>query len=150
MSQLFIGAAGAAISTLLYMSHRQQNEESRLTVLREFQREFWRDPDMACVRSWIACDDSYRMIAPILMKRLESDGQLTANEYATLERIDKFAASLLGYLWTTARFRGQHRDATRRIFFEYWIAQATTEKRSALHAYLEKFYGELISLPGPR
>ena len=129
---------GTVIAFLLYRLNQNIRRDNWARTLREFHQFFWTDVECKRVRSWIACDESYENIRPILLKRQENQ-YISEKEYMVLETIDKFFALLDVY--KKLEFKdGKYKALTRRAFDEYWLGSLTTSKRPELRAYVLKFY----------
>jgi hypothetical protein len=140
--QLVVGVAGVLIPLLLYKLNLTIRRDNWAKVLREFHYSFWNDDDMKKVRMWIALDSAYEDVQPIFKKRKNNE-PLTEDEYDVLEKMDRFAALLLAYKNVAPNNRW-HRRASKRLFDEYWLTRITQEDRSAMYAYMQCFYEELI------
>jgi len=151
--QIVIGAIGAAIAFSVFRLSQRTREDTWLRTLWDYQRSFWQDSRMEEVRTWIACDAAYEEeLKPILKKRKAAylsnnapSNAITKDEYKHLETIDRFAALLMGYrkISPMAEY-STHRAILHRMFFHYWLTQASSEKRSELSWYLHTFYSELF------
>ena len=143
LSQPLISIASIIVAILLYKLNRLQREDTWLRTLRDFHQYFWSDPVLREVRAWIACDNAYRTVQPILEKRRKAEF-ITKEEYEVLEKIDKFASLLTSYKRIGPSFK-QRKVVTERIFDSYWLGVLTTKSRDDLIWYICYFYPELQS-----
>ena len=146
------GLAGAAIAWSVYRLAVVQRQDAWLRTLWDFHRAFWQDEKMEKVRSWIASDEAYKEVQPILAKRVQNFAftnadapAITIEEYKSLELIDRFAALLIGYNSISPTEHLLHRQAKQRFYDSYWIIQISETRRPEMHAYLKKFFPELLS-----
>lgn len=148
---LLTGIAGAAIAWSVYRLSVAQRQDAWLRTLWDFHRAFWQDEKMEDVRAWIANDNAYAQVRPILVKRLEAlnatnlEERVTVEEYKVLEKLDRFAALLLGYKRISPRDNLLHKQTRFRLYDAYWINGITTERRPEMRAYLKRFFSELLS-----
>ena len=142
-----IGAAGVVISVLLYRLSCQRRRESWLKTFMDMHHEFWKEPDYAEVRSWLACDVAFKSIAPVLRKREKCPSEITDSEYKILEKLDKFLNFMARIVEVNPEFPRQG-DVWERLFFEYWLKECAHKKRKELHWYLKRFYKDLIHKSG--
>lgn len=113
-------SVSSCIAYLLYQFQRQQAEDSWLETFRELHAEFWNDPDMAKVRNWIACDEAYQELEPVLRKR--AGGQVAASEYEKLEKVDKFCAFMIRIVRISAKtMTKEHKQMWNEVFYRYWL-----------------------------
>ena len=145
------GIAGAAIAWSVYRLALVQRQDAWLRTLWEFHRAFWQDEKMEKVRSWIACDEAYKEVRPILAKRVEafsSSGNqapvISVDEYKLIELIDRFAALLMGYTRIAPADHPAHRKVRQHLYDSYWTRQISRSRRPELRAYLEHFFPELL------
>src|SRR5262245_30287910 len=73
----------------------KQRQDSWVRSFNELHQAFWQDGDFEKVRAWIANDQEYSKLDPILQKRFSGRGKLSGEEYKELERLDKFFNLLL-------------------------------------------------------
>lgn len=137
---------GAIIAFLLYRLNKNIRYDNLLSSLGNFHEFFWTEPEYKQVRAWIACDEAYESIRPILEKR-QNNNYISMEEYAHLEALDKFFAFLVLYKNIEPE-EIKYKKVARRVFDEYWLGCITSDKRPELRAYVCRFYRELReSLP---
>lgn len=147
------GVMGALIAWLGYKLSRQQSRESWLRTYKDLHEAFWSDPDFREIRAWLACDAAYSRLCPILSKRRQIDEgvqpalSLTEDEYAQLERLDRFLNFLMRVVVVNPEFKRQ-KSLWTKLYFDYWLAQFGRATRSELTWYLQRFYPDLaVMLP---
>jgi hypothetical protein len=154
--QLLISIIGVVIAWLLYRLNVQQQRDTWLRTFKDMHEAFWNDADMAEVRAWLACQAAYLEIEPILAKRKRiEDGKddprnLSKEEYATLEKLDKFFNFMQRTLAIIERVKvARHRDLWHQFYVQYWLNVLRREDRTLLQWYVKKFYnltvGKLIT-----
>lgn len=145
VSQPLIGIASIFIAVLLYRLNCIQREDVWIRELGDFHRYFWTNPIFEEVRALIILDAAYNEVSPILKKRRQNK-YITLLEYESLEKIDKFAALLVGYKRIEPPSKRQKEIASR-LFDEYWLRKINHASREDLCWYISTFYPELkISL----
>lgn len=122
-------SAVAASTSIVFASfnavHQSRTfQEPWLVTFREFQREFWNDPVIAQVRSWICCDEAYRtQLRDILAKRLK--GQVTTEEYEVLEKLDRFFALMLRIVYVQVRpVSDEQAKLITGLGYDWWLRSA--------------------------
>ena len=147
----FIGLAGltAAILTIRLVN-RKQLKFSDLEQQSEWEKRFlenyiafWTDEELAKVRYWITNDNGYEKIRPLLARRCAGSKDITEEENAVLENIDRFCARLAAYDVVGKTHR--HNEA--RIPWvsrhrEYWSGLIVG--RPELKAYMERCWPTLL------
>ncbi len=148
---LVTGSVAAIIAALVYRLNSTQRQDTWLRGLWEFHRGFWQDEKMASVRAWIANNDAYNSEArDVLAKRMRmgsyanGSAELTKEEYKVLETIDRFAALMVSYQGISKANRGIHEEVRQRVF-DYWIHEVTQQRRPEFHAYIVKYFPELVA-----
>lgn len=141
-----VGAIALFLSPLIpYIAYRYQIRQSEnlwLDTFRTLHADFWNNQDMAIVRKWIACDEAYEEIRPILLNRLNHK-QVSKEDYDKLEMIDKFGAfmvratKIIPLKMTNEQLRTLHA-----LHYDYWL-QKCIKDRTELADYLREFWPSL-------
>lgn len=141
-------AISALIAFLALQHNRKNTQEPWRVTYRELHREFWNDPDIAKVRSWICCDEAYRTeLLPVLSKRLS--GQVSVEEYKILEILDKFLALMLRAVHPHARsamLPKEEQIAFKGLNYYWWLHQA--RNRGEIYKYTEVTLDNLFPFMG--
>jgi len=132
--------AGSAVVTLFAFQHSRKTtekttEESWLVTYRELHKEFWGNPAMAKVRSWLCCDEAYHNeLKPILIMRI--GGQVTQTEYESLESLDQFCALMLRIVhMEDFAVSKQQKQAYEKLGYYQWAF--ITKHRDEVTKYIE-------------
>lgn len=137
--QAAAAAVGALIAVALLLLERAQRTDSWLRTFRDHHELFWSDEDMATVRSWIACDQAYGELEAVLSKRLTDPRSISAEEYLSLETLDRFFNFLL-----RARLAYQRGSRSQRLwdqlYLQYWLDEIESRNRKALVQYVDMGY----------
>jgi len=147
------GIAGIVIAALVYKFSRQQDRESWLRTYKELHETFWSDPDFRTIRAWLASNDAYSTIQPILEKRrLIDDGPkiaeiLNEEEYKVLEKFDRFLNFLLRVIVINPEFK-RRRDLWDKLYFQYWLDRFYDPNRPELKWYFDNFYQRIYKTLG--
>lgn len=136
--------AGAVVTYLNYkitIRHYQllarNDENGWYKEFRELYSEFWDSLDMAQVRAWIACDESYNAIRTVLTQRLS--GNVSASDYSVLEKIDKFCALMTCIIDMDARPENdKQKELWQSLYYKYWIFKM--KERAELSSYVMKYW----------
>jgi hypothetical protein len=143
--------AGAVIALMLYRLNKNQQKDSWLKVYKEVHEAFWNDPMMAEVRSWVACEQAYLEIKPILQKRQNIDeGKLSSDnlnksEYTVIDKLDRFLNLVLRINVVNSQSNfDDGQSAWRALFVDYWLIESMKENRSELNWYVQRFFPELL------
>lgn len=143
-----IGIMGAFVSFLIYIHYRQQRKDAWLRDFRELHKAFWNDEAMADVRAWLANEQAYREIVPVLVARRSVEEKtldpvkISREDYVVLEKLDKFCNLMTSVQVLDPSF-SNHKKLWQRLFVEYWVEQIFSDARSELGWYVDKFYKEL-------
>lgn len=127
IAKAVIGFGGLALSFAVYWLSRRQRAESWLRAFNDMHHEFWSDRSYATVREWLACQQSYWEVAPILKKRRDSPLEVTPQDYSKLENLDKFLNLMSRIVNNNPEFQKQGR-VWRDLFLKYWLEECTKEK----------------------
>jgi hypothetical protein len=73
--EFLFSAIGATIAFSIYKLNIQLRRDSWARTLREVHQFFWTDPYCEEVRAWIANDEAYEKVRPILKKRAKTKNQ---------------------------------------------------------------------------
>lgn len=143
--------AGAVIAWMLYRLNKNQQKESWLKVYKEVHEAFWNDLMMAEVRSWIACEQAYLEIKPILQKRRNIDegkllsDNLSKSEYVLIDKLDRFLNLVLRINVVNSQLNFDYgQGAWKTLFIEYWLIESMKENRSELDWYVQRFFPEVL------
>jgi hypothetical protein len=112
---------------------------------RGLHRDFWKDEHMAKVRKWIANPAAYRNeLLPILQRRAVSPEQVTAEEYDSLETVDRFCALLeTTFAHNPEALSDDHQWMIESTFDVYWMNTVMAD-RPDLKAYMEAHWPRLM------
>lgn len=100
---------------------------------------------MQVVRSWLSCRAAYLEVMPTFRKRrLIAEGKrdakdLSKEEYASIEKMDKFLNFLLRIVTVNPAFAGQQ-NLWNWLYADYWLEQLYEEELSELMWYTREFY----------
>ncbi len=142
-----VGIVGAVLSWAVYRLSTQQRDDSWLQLFGSIHDEFWNDEDLKEVRAWLACDAAYGDVGHVLHKRRDPEraSSLTSDEYAKIEKLDKFLNLMTRIVSLDPQIE-QQRELLRVLFFTYWLRLAIgmtpddANVREDLHWYVRKFY----------
>ena len=135
------GVASVFIAFFLFRLGKKQRSDSWFRSFNEIHHAFWVDEDFESVRGMIANDERYRELDSVLEKRFKGRDHVSAEEYRTLEAVDKFFNFLLRAR-EVADELGGHRDLWERIYFQYWVNAIIEIGRHRLWMYFMKYYEE--------
>lgn len=138
--------AGAIIAAISYWKfNRRTLYASWMERYREAYAEFWNDPIIAEVRSWIVNKLQYDELEKMLMKRLASEeNNLGPEEDSKLEKVDRFCALIyrINLLEEDATTRRQ-KSLWREIGGTYWLEKFQAPERMIFKKYVEQYWRDL-------
>jgi hypothetical protein len=138
----------AAAWTTFFLYHRREQNTKWTEGFRTLYAEFWKDPVIIEVRSWITNDALYNTtLAPVLIIRLTTDqweNKVTPDQNAILEKVDTFFALLVQIRYFGTRHMSLRQ---RRLFSKVLIGggiQAVQKRgRVELEKYINIYWPEL-------
>jgi len=138
-----IGAILVAVAAwvTLYIVDLKANQRAWYEGFRELYSEFWNDPTLIVVRTWIATEPGYEAFLPVLKKRLASQiDVLDTEEYRQLDLLDRFCALIIRVtLFGQQRMSRAQRVLYERTFEQYWIRKM--ESRPEMAEYIRRLWG---------
>lgn len=137
-----VSLIGIFVTLLMYKFSKQQHKDSWLRNFNALHELFWSDDDFKKIRSWIACDDDYQEIAPIISKRLNSPEKISREEYIYLEKLDKFFNLLVKAVEVKEQFFNKNK-LWESLYFQYWIEDIKVKDRLEMEDYLVRHYKKL-------
>ena len=128
-------ALSALIALMALQHNRKNTQEPWMVTFRELHKEFWDDDDMTKVRTWICCDEAYRLtLLPVLNRRLS--GQVSRDEYLILDTLDKFLALMLRVvIIQSSKMSNEQKKIFKGLNYYWWLHQA--RNRTEIYKYIE-------------
>lgn len=151
-TQLFTGVVGSGIAYLVYQQTAQSAEGSWDKNFSELHIEFWKDADIAKVRTWLDNPDAYSKIKPIFEKIMKIEnpekaetGKLTISEieYETIDKYDKFLNSISRIMHLVPKSKKQS-VMLKNLFFSHWVNRCFNNDKEELLWYAYKHYKMLF------
>jgi hypothetical protein len=111
---------------------------------RTLYEQFWQNPDIVIVRSWVASDALYaKQLEPILSQRLEDmehkKNSLDDKQYEVTEKIDKFCALLVRmHFFNETNMSDDERELWNDIYGTFWFNKV--KEREKLRAYINALW----------
>lgn len=140
--------AAAVIAYFAYRFQVQTQEQEWYKNFNTLYAEFWNDPDMATVRSWIITSEGYSKIEPVIKNRLETQ-EVSTSDYKILEKIDKFCSLLIRISDITPKIAdSKHRAMLRGLYFDYWIHKI--QEREYLKRYVDNYWYVMFEIDSKR
>ncbi len=118
---------------------QQSNKDEWLKTYQTHYFEFWHDKEMRDIRSAIVNNDAYSSLKEILIKRLETPGKISKEEYRELDKLDKFL-NIITLIRQINPLLGTGDDVWEELFLEYWLISPKKENREELLRYIELCY----------
>lgn len=141
----FSSVATVTAAIVAYLAYRLQVRTKDQEWYEDFNNlyaEFWNDPDIVTVRSWIACSEAYSQVEPIFQKRLVTN-EVMASEYPVLEKVDKFCSLMIRISELTPEATSErYYHLLERLYFSFWIEKL--KEREHLCHYVQQLWPRLL------
>lgn len=141
----FSSVAAVTAAAVAYLAYRLQVRTKDQEWYEDFNNlyaEFWNDPDMVTVRSWIACSEAYLQVEGIFQKRITTS-EVSASEYPVLEKADKFCSLMIRISELTPEATSErYYHLIQRLYFSFWIEKL--KEREHLCQYVIKLWPRLL------
>ena len=138
----FVGLVNSALAYLVYQLNRQNRNDAFAKSYTELHEKFWSDEDFKKVRSWLANEESYRELRPILKNRLMERSSVSKNDYEQLERLDKFMNFMIRAQEVDRQL--DKKGLSEKLYFNYWLKEVRA--RPELSSYFEKNFPVLPTI----
>ncbi|MBE8970332.1 hypothetical protein IQ277_30225 [Nostocales cyanobacterium LEGE 12452] len=145
LNSSFSSVAAVTAAVVAYLAYRLQVRTKDQEWYENFNNlyvEFWNDPDIITVRSWIACSEAYSQVETIFQKRLVSN-EVSASEYPVLEKVDKFCSLMIRISELTPEATSEkYENLLERLYFGFWIEKL--KEREYLCQYVTQLWPRLL------
>ncbi|MEM9451600.1 MAG: hypothetical protein AAGA75_24145 [Cyanobacteria bacterium P01_E01_bin.6] len=145
LNSAFSSVAAVTAAVIAYLAYQLQvrtKDQEWYENFNNLYAEFWNDPDMVIVRSWIACSEAYLKIEKIFEKRITTS-EVSASEYPALEKVDKFCSLMIRISELTPEVKSErYYHLIQRLYFSFWIEKL--KERKYLYQYARELWPRLL------
>ena len=138
---MFTALVGVIGFVLGHFTNLRKEQSEWRKDFRELYQQFWDSTEMGEVRAWLACDEGYKIIEPVLQRRL--NGNTTLEDYAILEKLNRFSALLIRIInMNNLPASKEERVLWKELYFSFWLKKI--HNRALLNAYMMECWPPLF------
>ncbi len=122
---------------------------NKTNIIKGHYSEFWNDKELESVRTWLANDQAYAEIYPVLVN-INKGKKITKEEYACIDKIDKFlnmimlireiGQSKIDFKRLIRLFNKKYASTWEELMLEYWLIAPINYQRTEFEAYIKNKY----------